>query len=83
MYDLTNYIEIFRDVLGLEQETDIRSADCEKTKEWDSYMHMELIAAIEERFQIKFNGEDVLKFLSFEDGWTILREKGVVCEGNS
>lgn len=83
MYDLAEYIQIFRDVLGLEQEADIFSASCEDTEEWDSYMHMELIAAIEEKFQIIFYGEDVLKFISFEQGLVILREKGIVCEGDS
>lgn len=83
MYDLTEYIQIFRDVLGLEQDADICGASCEKTEEWDSYMHMELIAAIEEKFQIRFHGEDVLKFVSFADGWDILKEKAAFHEGES
>lgn len=83
VYDLEEYVQIFREVLGLEYESDIFGAVCEDIEEWDSYTHMELIAAIEEKFQIRFEGEDVLKFVSFDDGLVILREKGAVFEGNN
>lgn len=79
---MTEYIQIFRDVLGIEQEMDICRANCEDTEEWDSYMHMELIAAIEEKFQIRFQGEDILRFVSFEEGKTILQEKGIFRKGD-
>lgn len=80
MYEIAEYIEIFRDTLGLEQERDILSASCEDTEEWDSYLHMELIAAIEEKFQIRFSGDDVLGFVSFDDGMKILKKNGVFRE---
>lgn len=82
MHNLAEYIQVFRDVLGLERESDILEANSENTEEWDSYMHMELVAAIEEKFQIQFQGEDVLKFVSFEEGLSILHKKGVVCKGD-
>lgn len=82
MYVIEDYIQIFQDTLGLEEEADIRFACCGDTEEWDSYAHMELIAAIEERFQIRLDGEEVLHFLSFEEGLEILERKGIVFESD-
>lgn len=80
MYDIEDYIQVFRDILGLEEEEDIRTASCDGIEEWDSYAHMELMTAIEECFRIRLDGEDVLHFLSFEEGLEILERKGITFE---
>lgn len=81
MYKIEDYIQIFQEILGMDRDEDIRNADCEGTQEWDSYIHLELVAAIEDKFQIRFSGEEVLEFLSFKEGLRILKEKGILCEG--
>lgn len=77
MYDIADYMQIFQNILGLEKEEDVRRADSEYTEGWDSYTHMELIVAIEEKFQVSFEGRDVLEFTSFEKGMDVLKRMGI------
>lgn len=79
-YSINAYIQVFKKIFELEDEEYIKKMSIETKKEWDSFMHIELVLAIEERFQIKFSGKDILEFLSFEKGKTILKEKGIELE---
>ncbi len=44
---------------------------------WDSLAHMELIAALEEEFDIMFDANDIIHFGSYENGKIILSKYGV------
>lgn len=47
-------------------------------EEWDSVGHMMLIAALEEKFGIELEPEEMLAITSFYEGLTVLRDKGIV-----
>ncbi len=42
---------------------------------WDSVGHMNLIAAIEDAFDIMFDTDDIIDFSSYKKGMQILQEK--------
>ena len=44
---------------------------------WDSVGHMELIADLEEQFDIQLDTVDLLAFSSYEKGQEIMRDYGV------
>jgi len=44
---------------------------------WDSMAHMELIALLEDTFNIMFETEDILHYGSYENGKTIIKKYGV------
>ena len=43
-------------------------------EEWDSIGHMTLIAAIEEKFEISIETDDIVDFSSFKKGKEILKK---------
>ncbi|MCC8137129.1 MAG: acyl carrier protein [Clostridiales bacterium] len=43
--------------------------------EWDSVGHMNLIASLEETFDIMMDTDDIIDLSSFEKGMEILKEK--------
>jgi acyl carrier protein len=46
-------------------------------EEWDSVGHMELIAVLEEAFDIMFDTDDIIDLSSFEKGKEILKKYNV------
>lgn len=47
---------------------------------WDSIGHMDLMAILEEEFDIHMETPDVLAFVSYEKGKEILAKYGVIIE---
>ena len=45
---------------------------------WDSFAHMELIASLEDTFDVMFETDDILTFGSYENGKRILAKYGVM-----
>lgn len=45
------------------------------TEGWDSLAHLELIAALEEQFQIVFSPVEIMQIESLRDAWNIVAEK--------
>ena len=45
--------------------------------EWDSIGHMTLISALEEKFKISIETDDIINFSSFNEGKKILKKYGV------
>lgn len=67
--------EIFVKVLDLDDDVDVRGLKYRAIEKWDSTAHMELIAALEEEFDIAIDTIDVLRINSFEAAARILRTK--------
>ena len=44
---------------------------------WNSFAHMELIASLEDAFEIMFEVNDIMHFGGYENGKAILRRYGV------
>lgn len=49
----------------------------QQAKNWDSVGHMQLIARLEESFDIMFDAEDIVGFSTYEQGREILRKYGI------
>lgn len=68
-------IEIFIDVLDLEEceLTDETSAN--DIEEWDSLSHIQLIVAIEKSFKIKFTSLEIMKWKNVGEMVSTMEEK--------
>ena len=44
---------------------------------WDSFAHIQLVAAIEETYEVQMSTEEIINLLSVRDIVTLLKEKGV------
>ena len=53
------------------------STTMESIEEWDSLKHMQLVMAIEEKFGIVFETEEMVEITSFTGIKDILRNKGL------
>ena len=46
-------------------------------KDWDSVHQLNIIASLEDAFDIMFDPEDIMEFTSFKVGKEILRKYGI------
>ena len=77
MDNYEKYVNAFIECFGVteEQTAGLKYQD---VKEWDSIGHMDLIATLEEAFDIMMDMDDVVAFSSFETGKEIMNKYGVV-----
>lgn len=71
------YIGAFKTVFGLDDEEAIKTLGYQEIVEWDSVGHMELIAAIEDAFEIMMEMDDIVDFSSFDKGLELLKKYDV------
>lgn len=71
MTNLEKYTQAFSDSLGIPRDG-VETLTYQSIDEWDSVGHMELVAAIEEAFDIMMDTDDIIDFNSFEKGKEIL-----------
>ena len=71
MTNLEKYTQIFSDNLGV-SKGDVEGLTYQSISAWDSVGHMELVAAIEDAFDIMMDTDDIIDFNSFERGKEIL-----------
>ncbi len=74
MTNIERYTKIFVDTFGVGDEK-ARKLKYQSIEEWDSVGHMELIAAIEDEFEIMMDTDDIIDFESFEKGIEILKKE--------
>lgn len=79
MTNLEKYNQLFiRDLRVKEEELeDLKYRGIPK---WDSLGHMDLIADLEEAFDIHLNTADVMDFSSYKKGKEVLKKYGVQIE---
>ena len=70
------YDSAFVEVFEIEKET-LSGLEFESIDEWDSVGHMELMACLEETFDIMLDMDDILDFSSYEKGKQICKKYGV------
>lgn len=76
MTNLEKYTEAFTTTFNIapEQTVDLKYQDI---KEWDSVGHMQLIAALEDAFDIMMDTDDIIDLSSFDKGKEILKKYDV------
>jgi acyl carrier protein len=67
----------FSETLGLEPGVDFEGLAYRVTATWDSVAHMQLVNALESRFGIMLETDDVIDLSSFPKARTILGKYGV------
>lgn len=73
MSNYDKYIKSFEESFGVGPE-DVKELTYQAVDQWDSVGHMELIATLEEAFDIMMDTDDILDFDSFEKGIEILKK---------
>lgn len=67
MTNLEKYNEAFIESFGVTAEQ-LPGLEYQGIPEWDSVGHMQLIAALEDTFDIMFDTDDIIDFSSYEKG---------------
>ena len=67
MTNLEKYNQAFIEVFGV-GEDQLPGLAYQGIPEWDSGGHMQLIAALEDAFDIMFDTDDIIDFSSYEKG---------------
>ena len=71
---LEKYNKSFKDSFSLEDDKKLETLKYNEIDEWDSIGHMTLIAALEEKFKISFETDDIVDFSSYKKGKEILKK---------
>tara|TARA_B100001027_G_scaffold210166_1_gene177023 strand:- start:1252 stop:1491 length:240 start_codon:yes stop_codon:yes gene_type:complete len=66
--------KIFIESLSIDKKNFSESIKYNSVPEWDSIGHMTLVAAIEEKFKITIDTDDIVDFSSFKKGIEILKK---------
>lgn len=69
----------FRTVLGLDPDVDLTQIAYGETKRWDSVAHMQLVASLEQEFDIMLDTDEVIAMSDYSVVERILRDNhGIV-----
>lgn len=79
MTNLERYNKIFMSVFRKKEE-ELKGLKYRGFDLWDSIGHMDLVAELEEAFEIRLETSDMLDLTSYEKGMEVLAEYGVVFE---
>lgn len=71
MTSYEKYLNVFTKMFSVSGEDAVK-LEYQGIPDWDSVGHMELVAAIEEAFDIMMDTDDIIDFNSFEKGKEIL-----------
>ena len=72
--NIETYKKVFVDSLSLNNSKNIEELEYNIVPEWDSIGHMSLIAALEEKYKISLETDDIVDFSSFKKGIQILKK---------
>ena len=73
MKNLKKYNEIFMKVFSVEEKA-LEELEYQSIDEWDSVGHMELIAELEDGFDIMMDTDDIIDFSSYKKGIELLKK---------
>ena len=76
MDNIDKYKNAFTEAMQAEAK-DVEKAARNTFKKWDSIGHMNLIAIIEDDFEIELKPEDILNFSSYSAGIKIMKKYGI------
>jgi acyl carrier protein len=69
--------ELFADTLGVPLEGITEDASPRTLRNWDSLVHLQLIATIERHYHVRFSVSEMATMRSFRAAEEILRRKGL------
>lgn len=72
MASLEKYREIFKECFQYDGVVD--DLEYQQIEEWDSVAHMQLMAELEDEFEIELDIDDIIDFSSFKVGIQILEK---------
>lgn len=76
MTNIEKYNQAFKEALMV-NETELKGLKYQDIPEWDSIGHMNLMAAIEDTFEIEMDTDDIVDFSSYEEGIDILKKYNI------
>ncbi len=69
--------KIMNDIFQIPENDITDTTSVDNTESWDSLKHMELIASLEEEFEIIFTADEIVSMNDFLKIKQFVREKGV------
>lgn len=79
MNNLEKYNELFKKALELNADTPVEQF-VNRERDWDSVTHMEIIAELEDQFNIMLSPSDILDLDSYKKGLEILKKYNITLE---
>ena len=76
MSNLEKYTKIFTESFEVDAEK-VKTLKYQDVEAWDSIGHMDLIASLEDEFDIMMEADDIIDFNSFEKGIEIMTKYGI------
>ncbi len=73
MANLENYNKVFVEAFMI-KENQLEGLKYQDVDEWDSVGHMDLIASLEEVFEIEMDIDDIIDFSSYEKGKELMKK---------
>ncbi|MHB8528260.1 MAG: acyl carrier protein [Caulobacteraceae bacterium] len=72
--------QVFVGELGIDIESFTDDLTYKSIPEWDSASHMVIAVALEERFNLEFESDDIVNMTSVQRIYEILQSKGIALE---
>ncbi len=77
MTNLEKYNAVFIECLEIDESQLNENLTYQSISEWDSVGHMQLMAALEDEFDLMLDTDDIIDFSSYAIGKEILSKNGV------
>ena len=77
MSNKDNYNRVFIESFDLDESKLNDNLEYQSVETWDSIGHMQMIAELEDAFEIEFEMDDIINFNSYNKGIEILRKYGI------
>ncbi len=78
MSNLEKYDEVFMESLSVGKD-ELSGLSYQSIPAWDSVGHMDLVAELEDAFEITLETDDIIDFNSYEKGKEILKKYQIEC----
>lgn len=76
MTNIEKYTNVFKENFEITEEQ-AKDLKYQAISAWDSIGHMDLVATLEDTFEIMMETDDIIDFNSFEKGIEIMKKYGI------
>ncbi|MCH5265250.1 MAG: acyl carrier protein [Lachnospiraceae bacterium] len=77
MANLETYKNVFIEVFSLSEDFDVENLQFKQIPEWDSVGHMDLVASLEDAFDVMLETDEIIGLDSFNKGLEVLKAHDV------